>query len=186
MSRCGISQIRTLALDEGSRTSAALVRILLQKQYGLRPELRPLPIDESWQDADADAVLIIGDRAMNPLHDNQFQLEIDLGQWWHELTGAPFVFAMWAARGGIDADQLTIIDDRLSGSRDAGLAASDEIARTESESYGLTLQQGVDYFQKYLHFTLGVAERKALSRFRKLAVDMDLAPSNMELQYHDC
>ncbi|MDG2015016.1 MAG: menaquinone biosynthesis protein [Pirellulaceae bacterium] len=72
MSRCGISQIRTLALDEGSRTSAALVRILLQKQYGLRPELRPLPIDESWQDADADAVLIIGDRAMNPLHDNQF------------------------------------------------------------------------------------------------------------------
>ncbi|MDG2011968.1 MAG: hypothetical protein P8J33_00590, partial [Pirellulaceae bacterium] len=98
----------------------------------------------------------------------------------------PFVFAMWAARGGIDADQLTIIDDRLSGSWDAGLAASDEIARTESESYGLTLQQGVDYFQKYLHFTLGVAERKALSRFRKLAVDMDLAPSNMELQYHDC
>ena len=186
MSRVEIPKMRTLALDEGSRTSAALVRILLEKQYGLRPELRPLPIDEPWQRVEADAVLIIGDRAMNPRHDNQFQLEIDLGQWWHELTGAPFVFAMWAAGGGIAADQLSVIDDRLSVSRDAGVAASDEIAYREAESYGLSLEQGRDYFQKYLHFTLGVAERKALSRFRKLAVDMDLAPSNMELQYHDC
>lgn len=186
MSRVELPRIQTLALDEGSRTSAALSRILLQRQYGVRPELLPLPIDEAWQTADADAVLIIGDRAMNPQHQQQFGWEIDLGQWWYELTGLPFVFAMWAARGGIDSEQLSRIDQTLCKSRDAGVEASEDIARHSSESYGLTLQQGLDYFQQYLHFTLGSKERQALSLFREFAVGMDLAPSDLELQYHDC
>ena len=186
MSRVELSCIRTLALDEGSRTSAALSRILLKRQHGICPELRPLPIDKTWQTADADAVLIIGDRAMNPQHEGQFQWEIDLGQWWHDLTGLPFVFAMWAARGGIESQHLSQLDQMLSSSRDAGVTLAEGIARDSSESYGLTLQQGLDYFQKYLHFTLGYKERQALSLFRELAVGMNLAPSDLELQYHDC
>src|SRR5947209_12275715 len=36
-------QIRRVALDEGSRTSAALTQVLLRNRYGARPELVPLP-----------------------------------------------------------------------------------------------------------------------------------------------
>src|SRR5438876_10707748 len=57
--------IRTLALDEGSRTSVALVRILLRERYGIEPRLEPLAIGESLADASADAVLLIGDRAIH-------------------------------------------------------------------------------------------------------------------------
>ena len=53
-----------MALDEGSRTSAALTQVLLRKRYGVQPEVVPLPLDRHAEDADADAVLLIGDRAM--------------------------------------------------------------------------------------------------------------------------
>ncbi len=45
--RVPAQQIRSLALDEGSRTSAALVRILLKERFGLEPRLEPLPIDRT-------------------------------------------------------------------------------------------------------------------------------------------
>src|SRR5262249_7665650 len=56
-------QVRTLALDEGSRTSAALARILLAQRYNVAPKLESLPIGAALADSDADAVLLIGDRA---------------------------------------------------------------------------------------------------------------------------
>src|SRR5690348_5997261 len=57
-------EIRRVALDEGSRTSAALAQVLLRQRHGVRPEVVPLPLDRGAEDADADAVLLIGDRAM--------------------------------------------------------------------------------------------------------------------------
>src|SRR5438105_5501192 len=63
-SRTPWTQIRRVALDEGSRTSAALAQILLRKRYGIAPEIVPLPLAHEAEDADADAVLLIGDRAM--------------------------------------------------------------------------------------------------------------------------
>src|SRR3954451_16959274 len=59
-------QIRTVALDEGSRTSAALTQILLRKRYVVKPLVQPLPIDASAEHLTTDAVLLIGDRAMRP------------------------------------------------------------------------------------------------------------------------
>ena len=51
-------QVHTLALDEGSRTSAALAQILLLDRFGIRPQLQPLPIGHAAETADADAVLV--------------------------------------------------------------------------------------------------------------------------------
>ena len=47
----------------------------------------------------ADAVLVIGDRAMKVPHE-PFHEVVDLAEAWHNLTGLPFVFALWVARGG--------------------------------------------------------------------------------------
>ncbi|MEN1681861.1 MAG: MqnA/MqnD/SBP family protein, partial [Planctomycetota bacterium] len=58
------AEVRTLALDEGSRTSAALARVLLARRLGVRPATAPLAIGDSTGDTAADAVLLIGDRAM--------------------------------------------------------------------------------------------------------------------------
>src|SRR6476620_778881 len=63
-SRVPWPEIRSVALDEGSRTSAALAQILLRKRYGIVPRVEPLPIDVPADDLTTDGVLLIGDRAM--------------------------------------------------------------------------------------------------------------------------
>src|SRR5262249_15368054 len=57
-------EIRRVALDVGSRTSAALTQVLLRHRYQVQAEVTPLAMDRAAEDADADAVLLIGDRAM--------------------------------------------------------------------------------------------------------------------------
>ena len=98
-SRVPWAEIRRVALDEGSRTSAALTQILLRKRYGVHPEIVPLPMDRAAEDVDADAVLLIGDRAMRACLPG-FRYAFDLGQEWFDWTGLPFVYAVWAVRGG--------------------------------------------------------------------------------------
>jgi chorismate dehydratase len=57
-------EVRRVALDEGSRTSAALTQILLAERCGVRPQWEPLAIGSGIDATDADAVLLIGDRAI--------------------------------------------------------------------------------------------------------------------------
>jgi chorismate dehydratase len=57
-------KVRSVALDEGSRTSAALTQILLAELHGVAPKWEPLPIGQGAASSRADAVLLIGDRAI--------------------------------------------------------------------------------------------------------------------------
>src|SRR5205807_5572720 len=88
-------------LDEGSRTSAALTQILLRKRYDVAAGVVPLAMDAAAEDADADAVLLIGDRAMRACLPG-FAHAFDLGQEWYDWTGLPFVYAVWAVREGAE------------------------------------------------------------------------------------
>src|SRR5436305_680121 len=63
-SRVPWAGVRRVALDAGSRTSAALAQVLLIRRHGVEAEVLPLPLDRDAEAADADAVLLIGDRAM--------------------------------------------------------------------------------------------------------------------------
>jgi chorismate dehydratase len=122
-------QVARLALDEGSRTSAALARILLAERHGARPRVECLPIGATVGDTDADAVLLIGDRALEPVV-GSFQLMWDLGDEWVRWTGLPFVFAAWAARPGVESSGIDV--DRVAGeleaARDRGVASLAAIA----------------------------------------------------------
>src|SRR5262245_14808956 len=44
------ADVRRVALDVGSRTSAALTEILLRKRYGVAPEIIPLAMDQHAED----------------------------------------------------------------------------------------------------------------------------------------
>src|SRR5947209_7724039 len=100
-SRVPWQDIRRVALDAGSRTSAALCQILLRKRYGVNPAVEALPLDRGAEDADTDGVLLIGDRAMRACLPG-FAHAFDLGQEWFDWTGLPFVFAVWAVGPGVD------------------------------------------------------------------------------------
>ncbi len=112
-SRVPFRRIERLALDEGSRTSQALARIWLEAAHGTRPSrIESLPMGVSALESTADAVLVIGDRAMK-VPETSFHAVVDLAEAWKALTGLPFVFALWVARDGADSARLARRPDAL-------------------------------------------------------------------------
>lgn len=190
------SEVRTLALDEGSRTSAALSLVLLDEMAGVRPVCEPLPIGCGLEDTAADAVLLIGDRAIqskergarseesdeeqNPnspcsvlYAPGSFPTVWDLGQKWYELTGLPFVFAAWIARPDVETARL---ETELAGARDRGVAHLREIAEAEAPPLGIDVELAARYLRENLHFTLGERELAGLEMFARHCARRDLVP----------
>ncbi len=174
-------QIRTLALDEGSRTSAALTQILLHERYGIRPHLETLPIGATLSDTSADAVLLIGDRAMHTPQ-GSFAAVWDLGDEWVRWSNLPFVFAMWVVRPGVDYQQ---VEQELSHARDEGLKHLDDIARREAPLLGLSQPECLGYLRDNLYFYLGEREMRGLGLFYRLAHQLKLAPSGVQIGSFD-
>ena len=171
-SRVPVEQVRSLALDVGSRTSAAAVQILLRERFGLRPAVVPLPIGAPAERAAADAVLLIGDRGMQP-PPPEFAVEWDIGAQWAAWSGLPLVFALWVARGGGEWPGLAAA---LAAARDAGLRRAAEIAEREAPRVGLPAAECRAYLCEALCFRLGPRQRRGLERFHQLAVEHGLAP----------
>jgi chorismate dehydratase len=175
--RCSPANVRTLALDEGSRTSAALAQVLLHDQFGVRPKLQPLPIAADFQACDADAILIIGDRAMQ-VNTDRYLEAWDLGEKWCQWTGLPFVFAMWVAKDSGDDWNREMASRALESARDAGLAAVQQITLEQAPKYQLSTDDCLKYFTQQLHFRLGPRERQGLELFRQRADQLGLLASH--------
>lgn len=171
-------EVRTLALDEGSRTSAALAQVLLFERFGVRPTRQQLDIQASIESCKADAILVIGDRAMN-LDTHNFCDSWDLGEQWLLDTGLPFVFAMWVAREAVASE----LGEALQQSREAGLLNLDSIVAAEAPRYGLTSASCQDYFRRHLHFYLGPRELQGLQLFADQAFAIGLAPQAFNMEH---
>lgn len=151
-----LRELRTVAPDAASRTSNALAAILLEEHFGVAPE---------WvgPDAPADAEVVIGDRALGeepaPCGD------CDLAGEWKDMTGLPFVFAVWAyRRDHPDPDGLT------RAARDArvrGLAALDQLAALHARRLGLDAQRCLDYLTNAIRYDVGPREIEAMTLFRR-------------------
>ena len=185
MSRVPGEQIQTLALDEGSRTSCALTRVLLDKKFDTQPQCVRLSIEDDWRDTETDAVLIIGDRAMDA-GDMDFPFVWDLGELWNDWTGQPFVFAVWAARAGQDLEQIASV---LGLARDRGLQNLEQISSDNCVGYGLSNDDCLKYLRDYLHFSLGDAEKSGMNLFLDYASQLSLIPNlpnSKPLRFYDC
>ena len=91
---------RQVALGSTSRTSVLLARMWLAQVHGVDPEYFVCPPDLSTMLLEADAAVLIGDAALRATYDAPRRgLDVyDLGEAWHDWTGLPMVFAVWAAR----------------------------------------------------------------------------------------
>lgn len=176
-SRQSWPQITSIALDEGSRTSAALVQVLSQFRYDVRPRLTRLPIDADPELVDADAVLLIGDRAMRACLPH-FPHAYDLGEEWTKWTNLPFVFAIWAVRSGVELG--TAIESFHEAKR-RGLACAGQIAAAEAPRLGLDAGFCRRYLDTVLSFDLGPKEIAGLRRFAELAKKLELIPSEVNV-----
>ncbi len=92
-------QDRRVLLSPASATSNALLRILLEKRYGLRCRYDVGRATAGKLPPDADAQVAIGNEALRDyLRGEGGEHVYDLAELWHDFSGLPFVFALWMVR----------------------------------------------------------------------------------------
>ncbi|MER3413449.1 MAG: hypothetical protein C4341_04275 [Armatimonadota bacterium] len=162
-SRVPYHNIRRLALDVSSLTSTVLCRIVLAERFGCQPAIfEEEPNLEAMLSA-ADAALLIGDAGMSAASSDDLFV-LDLGKAWEEMTGLPFVWALWVGRRGLD-DRLAA---RLAHARAEGVASIEAIARREAEARGWSLATCRHYLAEVMEYTLEGEHLEALRRFGAL------------------
>lgn len=174
-----IEQVRTLALDTSSRTSAALTRILCAKLWSIDPVFTPAQPAVDDMLAHNDAALVIGDPALFVDPDRLGVLKIDLGEAWQALAGLPFIYAMWTGQpGAVDAEQVAA----LQAARDRGLADVEQIAGEADRTHPALVGRTLGYLRDTLRYGLGEREMAGVARFHALAVELGLAPAQRPLR----
>jgi chorismate dehydratase len=173
-------EISSIALDEGSRTSAALVQVLSRFRYEVTPRLEALSVDADPERVATDAVLLIGDRAMHACLPG-FPHAYDLGEEWTKWTDLPFVFAVWAVRPGIEPGGLV---ESLQEAKRRGLANAASIAAAEGPRLGLGPGFCRRYLDTVLSYDLGPRELAGLKRFANMASQLGLIPK--EISVDEC
>lgn len=178
-----LEQIRTVALDNSSLTSVALVRILFEKFWGgdRRYTSRSPHLEEMLHGHDA--ALLIGDPALKV--DRSRYRTWDLAEEWIRVTGKPFVFAFWAVRkqalGNTNLDLATIFQE----SRDHGLLPQnlDRIAKTWAPKIGISENEVRDYLTTSIHYSLDPSCLEGLLLFYGYAAECKVLPRIPELHF---
>lgn len=179
-SRVPINEVRSVALDTSSRTSAALIQIILSRFYGLSPRYRASPprIEEMLERDDA--ALIIGDPAM--LIDRSRLHVYDMSEEWRRHTGLPFVFAFWAIRADSRAWPGEV--DFIAARRE-GIAHTEEIADMYSKSLGLPREELIYYLTENISYDLDEESLAGLRLYYELAAESGLIERAREVEFRD-
>ena len=90
-SRKPIHEIENIYITEESLTSRIFTLYLLEYIYGL-------PVREIDDPSVADAVMLIGDRALKEFYDGRWEFVYDLAEEWYKLFKLPFIFALFVFR----------------------------------------------------------------------------------------
>jgi len=158
-------EIRSVALDTSSRTTAALTRILLYETRGLRPEFVPHPPDLEKMLACCDAALLIGDAALQIDPDDYDT--IDLVEEWRLWRKKPFVCAVWACRKDVGFPPDLV--ETFHAAKEWGLQRFPEIAAGYAKSLNLPVKFLEDYLKQNINFDLGPEHIEGLRQFHRLA-----------------
>jgi chorismate dehydratase len=162
-----IDQTAVVACDPDSHTSVALARIIFAEHFGIHPEFADLAR------APGETRLLIGDKVVceEPVG---FDYQLDLGAAWKEMTGMPFVFAVWAARA---SSALGELPSQLEQAKRNGLAHMDDLVRQYAVPRGWPPDLAHQYMTQYLKYDIGDAQLRAIEHFHALAARHGLIPT---------
>ena len=150
-----MEQIEQVYLDYQSRTSVLLCRLLFEKHWKKNVQFIDAK-DEGYisEIKGATAGLIIGDRALSNY--NRYKYVYDLGLGWKEMTGLPFVFAVWVSLKKLLAQQV----DQFTASLGKGISNIDLVELAPIATYDLKR-----YLNENLSYLLDNKKRHALDNF---------------------
>jgi len=153
-----IEEIESIALDYQSRTSVALLKILLKEYWQLNPELKKANVGFEENIKGNHAALVIGDRAfaLNTKHAYIY----DLSAIWKKMTGLPFVFAAWVANTKLTKDFIVSFNKAL----EKGLSNIDKALALEGDSYP-NCENPEDYLNNKISYNLDIEKQKGMELF---------------------
>lgn len=158
LSQAPLEDIEEVLLDYQSKTSVALLKILLEHHWNKSVRLIPGEAGLEKNISGHTAGLLIGDRCLR--YRSQVNYVYDLGEAWKSFTGLPFVYAAWVSNRELPAHFIREFNQANA----AGVKAIDRILQQQSITY-YDLRK---YYHENIRYTLGDAERKGLSNFLAL------------------
>jgi chorismate dehydratase len=153
-----IEEIQTIALDYQSRTSVALLKILLKEYWQVKPELNNTELGFENKIKGKHAALVIGDRAfeLNTKHEYIY----DLSAIWKKMTGLPFVFAVWVSNAKFSQDFIATFNKAL----ENGLTDIDKTIALEGNNYQ-NCKNPEDYLNHKISYLLDAEKQKGMALF---------------------
>lgn len=164
-----LDSIRRLHVDSDSHTSVALAQVLLAERQGIAPEIVEFDVDAHRARGGAwpESVLLIGDKVVTDAPAPEAHPhELDLGAAWHELTGLPFVYAIWmcpARRVGeplIDTASALLDRQRRHNAMRMGW-----IVQARARPRGWDESQARHYLARLLRYEVDERARASVDRF---------------------
>ncbi|HEU0253773.1 MAG TPA: menaquinone biosynthesis protein [Pyrinomonadaceae bacterium] len=159
-----LENINSVALDESSRTSATLVKVIFKEFLQREPEwTTSAPNIQELLDK-YDAALIIGDPGMGF---RRRGLNVwDMAGLWKQHTGLGFVFAMWMVSD--DAlERARLVD--FSGARDEGVAHIGDIVQSYQDRIPMPVAELRNYLTENIVFDVDEGMEKGLRLYFELA-----------------
>jgi chorismate dehydratase len=156
-----IEQVETILLDYQSRSSVALLKILLKYHWKISPALTAAEAGYESAISGTTAGLVIGDRAL--VQRKSATYIYDLAIEWRTMTGLPFLFAAWVSNKKLPADFIAAFNDATA----LGLDHIDEIvAANPYEAYDLQT-----YYRVNIDYRLDESKREAMKLFWELMAE---------------
>lgn len=166
-----LASIKSVALDESSRTSATLIKVIFREFLQRDPmwTVHSPNIDDMLRRSDA--ALMIGDPAMVFPREG---LHIwDMARLWRNYTGLGFVFAMWAVRDSAIERSRQV--DFAAACKD-GIEKMDDIIEHYHELLGLSRESLRHYLTQNICFTPDEQLRSGMNLYFELAHKHNLLP----------
>lgn len=176
-----LKEVRSVALDTSSRTSATLIKIIFREFVGIEPAWVEAKPDAAAMLTDNDAALLIGDPALaiaetRLLADGRTVEVFDLASLWHEHTGLGFIFAMWMTRKpavGID----------FAAARDEGLRHIDEIISNYITDIPISREEMRTYLTQNIAYSPDEKMLAGMELYLNLAARHKLIPRQPAISY---
>ena len=173
-----LENISSVALDESSRTSATLVKVIFREFLNREPEWATrAPNIEEMLDKN-DAALIIGDPGMGF---RRRGLNVwDMAGLWKQYTGLGFVFAMWMVRDEA-IERARRVD--FVGARDEGVAHLEDIVASYQDKIPMPVEELRNYLTENIVFSVDESMEKGLRLYFELAFKHKLIDSIKPLSF---
>ncbi len=185
LSKKPLAELDAVLVDQASRTSVAMLRLLLDRVHRVNPDFfsfRPNPARPfvGPDGEEAPAALLIGDAAME-LNPQGAALDVDLGAWWQSSFQRPFVYALWVTRAAPDTPDFERLAELLQASAERGRRELPLICEEVAEARRWTETRVHEYLTRSIHHQLDEEALAGLARFRELCVESYLCPDRPEV-----